>query len=62
MQAASIDERGEREGGGHPHEPRSDEQPLPIVAIGEDAGDEREEEDRQLPQEVVEPDYPSMNW
>ena len=54
MHAALIDERGEREGGGHLHELRSDEQPLPIVAIGDDAAHEREEEDRQLPQEVVE--------
>ena len=56
MHASLIDERRERERGGHLDELRADEQPLPIVAVGDDAAEEREEEDRQLSQEVVEPE------
>ena len=56
MDASLIDEGGEREGGRHLDELRADEQPLPIVAVGDDAAEEREEEDRQLSQEVVEPE------
>ncbi len=56
MDASLIDEGGERERGRHLDELRADEQPLAIVAVGDDAAEEREEEDRQLPQEVVEPE------
>ena len=56
MDAALIDEAGQRERGGHLDELRADEQPLAIVAIGDDAANEREEQDRQLPEEIVEPE------
>ncbi len=56
VDAALIDERRQRERGGHLDELRADEQPPAIVAIGDDAAEQREEQDRQLPEEVVEPE------
>ena len=49
-------EQREREGGGHLHVLRSEQQLPAIVPIGDDAADEREEQDRQLAEEVVEPE------
>ena len=62
VDAALIHEARQRERGGHLHELRADEQPLAIVAIGDDAAEEREEQDRQLPEEVVEPEVERRNW
>ena len=44
------------EGGGHLDVLRAEQQPAAIVAIGDDAADEREQQDRQLPEEIVEPE------
>ena len=50
------DERGQRERRRHLDVLRAEQQPPAIVAIGDDAADEREEQDRQLAEEVVEPE------
>ena len=62
MHASLKDEAGERERGRHLDELRADQQPPAIVAIGDDAAEEREEQDRQLAEEVVEPEVERRNW
>ena len=42
------DERRQREGRGHLHALRHEQQVPPVAAIGDDAADEREEQDREL--------------
>ena len=44
------------EGRRHLHVLRPEQQLPAIVAVGDDAADEREEQDRQLAEEVVEPE------
>ena len=51
---AEEDERGQRERRGHLDVLRTEEQAPAIVAIGNDAANEGEEQDRQLSQEIVE--------
>ena len=46
--------RREREGGCHLHVLRGEQQLTPVAAIGDDAADEREEEDGQFAEEGVE--------
>ena len=49
-----VDERRQREGRGHLHVLRGEQQLPPVVAVGDDAADEREEQDGQLAEERVE--------
>ena len=51
---AAEDQRGQHEGAGGLDELRADQQPAPIVAIGDDAADQRQQQDRQLADEGVE--------
>ena len=41
---------------GHLDVLRAEQQPAPIVAIGDHAADQREQQDRQLAQEIIEPE------
>jgi hypothetical protein len=49
-----VDERGQRERGAHLDALRREQQPLAIVAIGDDAADQREQQDGQLAEERIE--------
>ena len=51
---AEVHQRRQRERRCHLYELRSDQHAAAVVAIGDDAADEREQEDRELPEEVVE--------
>jgi hypothetical protein len=46
-----VDKRCQRERRGHLHVLRGEEQPSSIVAIGDDAANEREEQDREFAEE-----------
>ena len=48
-----VDQRGQCEGRRHLDELRSEKHVPPIVPVGDDAADQREEQNRQLPEEVV---------
>ena len=56
MHVVGEHQRGEHERRRHLHVLRDEEQLPAVVAIGDDAADHREEEDRQLAEEVVEPE------
>ena len=53
---AEVDQRRERERRRHLDVLRAEQQAASIVAIGDDAADQREQQDRQLPEKVVEPE------
>ena len=46
----------------HLHVLRREQQPPAIVPIGDDAADQREQQDRQLAEEVVEPEVERPIW
>ena len=50
-----VDQAGQGEGGGHLDPLRHQQQPAPVAAVGHDAADQREQHDRQLAEEGVEP-------
>ena len=56
VDVAGEDERRQRERRERLHVLRAGEQAPAIVAIGDDAADQHEEQDRQLREEVVEPE------
>ncbi len=50
-----VDQRSQRECRGHLNVLRGEQQPFPIVAIGNDPADQRQQQDGQLAKEGIEP-------
>ena len=53
---AEEHQRRQNERGGHLDVLRAEQQTTAIVAIGDDAADQREQQDRQLAEEIIEPE------